>query len=131
MSKNVTSGINKFKTLKIEKPIINIYFYIYICILCLSVRLFPINVKTAEPIGSKIFQTIHITQRRFMDAQNISISKNLKIHEKNMIKSENLLLLFKNVYKEKMGAKPSFLNGRSLEFTWITLSISNCELCIL
>jgi len=40
--------------------------YIYIYFACLSVRLYPINVKTAEPIGPKFFVWTHVTQGRFM-----------------------------------------------------------------
>jgi len=35
--------------------------YLYINLACLSVCLYPINVKTAEPIGPKFFVGPHVT----------------------------------------------------------------------
>ena len=37
---------------------------VYIYILCLSVPLYPINVKTAEPIGPKLFVEHHVTPKK-------------------------------------------------------------------
>ena len=48
-------------------PSISIY------ILCLSVCVFPINVKTAAPIGPKFCVGPHMTQGRFMNDQNFKI----------------------------------------------------------
>ena len=42
-------------------PSISIYIYIYIVFACLSVHLYPINVKTAEPIGPTFCVEPHIT----------------------------------------------------------------------
>ena len=51
---------------------INAYLYLYIYFACLSVRLYPINVKTAEPIGPTFFcVTSHNPQERFIDDQNL------------------------------------------------------------
>ena len=48
-----------------------LYIYIYIVFACLSVHLYPINVKTAEPIGPTFCVEPHIWPKgRFMDAQN-------------------------------------------------------------
>ena len=41
------------------KHMANVYFYIYLA--CLSVFLFPINFRTAEPIGPKILMTTRMT----------------------------------------------------------------------
>ena len=46
----------------IKKYILRPCLYTYI--LCLSVPLYPINVKTAEPIGPKLFVDPHVTTRK-------------------------------------------------------------------
>ena len=56
---------------------------------CLSVRLYPINVKTAEPIGPKFFVGYHVTPGKVYGWSNfqkfasikIRFLKILKIHE--------------------------------------------------
>ena len=37
---------------------------------CLSVCLYPINVKMTEPIGPTFFMATHMTTGKFMDRQN-------------------------------------------------------------
>ena len=44
---------------------------LYINLACLSVRLYPINVKTAEPIGPKFCVGPNMTLGRFLDDQKI------------------------------------------------------------
>ena len=45
-------------------------FLLYINLAWVSVCLYPINVKTAEPIGPKFFVGHHVTQGRFMNDKN-------------------------------------------------------------
>ena len=69
---------------------------------CMSVRLYPINVKTAELIGPKFCVGPHRPQGRIIEAQNcknvvsknLDFSKILKIHEKKLLISYNLYRLF-------------------------------------
>ena len=62
------------------------YLYVYfVCFVCLFVCLYPINVKTAEPIGPK-FSVGPRLLGRFMEHQNLKKkileNKNLPIHLK-------------------------------------------------
>jgi len=67
---------------------------IYIYILCLSVCLYPTNVKTAKSIGPKF--------EKFA-SNKIPFSLNVENHKIYLIKSAIFgLYLFYNVYKEKM-----------------------------
>ena len=52
-----------------ERPKILIYILIRLgCLgVCLSVCLYPINVKTAEPIGPKFFVKPHVTPGKVYD----------------------------------------------------------------
>ena len=57
------------KTLNV-KSIQYTYQSLYINILCLSVCLSKINVKTAEPIGPKCFMVTHMTPRKLNNLKN-------------------------------------------------------------
>ena len=62
---------------------------LYINLACLSVCLYPINVKTAEPIGPKFFVGSRVTPGKVYGSSNfqkfasikIRLLKILKIHE--------------------------------------------------
>ena len=57
-----------------QKRLIHCIFQTYIYFACLGVRLYPINVKTAEPIGPNFLWDLMWPQGRFMDNR---IFKNL------------------------------------------------------
>ena len=73
----------------------------YIYILCLSVCVYPNNVKTAEPIGTKFCVGNQLTPGKVYEW-----SKFLKICFENtqfiLENPQTFLFLFYNVYKEKM-----------------------------
>ena len=81
--------------------------HLYINLACLSVCLYPINVKTAEPIRPKFFVGHHVIPRKVYGWSNfqkfasikIRFLKNLKIHEIFFENPRNFFLLFVN--KEK------------------------------
>ena len=86
---------------------LSIYLY-SINILCLSVCLYPINVKTAEPIGPKICVGPCMTCRKgFINAQSYIklFPKFISMREKIFLKNlRNFLVIFVCfiLYKEKM-----------------------------
>ena len=55
-------------------------YNLYIYFACLSVFLYPKNVKTAEPIGIYFARNLHMTQGRFMDDQNLKNSTKFDSH---------------------------------------------------
>ena len=86
-------------------------FLLYIYFPCLGVCWYPINVKTAEPIGPKVFAGPRVKPgkvygwskfQKFV-SDKIQYLKILKIHNIfYKIRKFFVLLLFYNVYKEKM-----------------------------
>ena len=64
------------------------YLYILCLIVCLLVCLYPINVKTAEPIGSKLVAGPHLTLGKVYGCDRIS--KNLPISKYNLKNLKNL-----------------------------------------
>jgi len=44
--------------------ILMFYLYLHIYFVCLSIGLYPINIKTAEPIGSKFVVGPRVTPRK-------------------------------------------------------------------
>ena len=87
-------------------------FYIYFA--WVSVCLYPINVKTAEPIGPNFFVELAWPQGGFMNDQNfkyiclhqnsifIKFLKILKIHEVFCENPRIIFVLFYDVHKENM-----------------------------
>ena len=76
---------------------------------CLSVCLFPINVKTAEPIGPKFFVGHHKEGLSKIKISNICLHQNsifikflkiLKIHEIFCENPRIIFVLFYDVHKE-------------------------------
>ena len=102
--------ISLFHILKIYISIINIsnnsYFYLYINLACLSgcfsVRLYPINVKTAKPTVTKFCVGQHVTLGKVIDHQNLKIWLLNSISIKFWKSVIFLIGLFYNAYKEKM-----------------------------
>ena len=79
----------------------HLYNFIYTLVVCMSVRLYPINVKTAEPIGPKfcVWPCNRMTQGRFMDAHNY---KKVLIFVKLKKKSANFFCYAFILYKKNM-----------------------------
>ena len=76
------------------------YTFTFIYILCLSVRLYAINTKTAESIGPKIFEATHMIPRKVYGCSKLqkSVSKMLiwkilKIHENIWLNPGNFFVL--------------------------------------
>ena len=78
---------------------------------CLFVRLYPINVKTAEPIGAKFRTGPHITPGKITGRSKLQkllskifdFCKILKMREKVLLNPRTFLLLLSFIlYKEKM-----------------------------
>ena len=76
-----------------EKSVkISFFEYLYIYFACLSVRLYSINVKTAEPIGPTFFVGPHVTQGRFMNDPNFKSLPLKKIRFLKIKKIHKILL---------------------------------------
>jgi len=84
---------------------------LYINLACLFVCLYPINVKTAEPIGPKFFVGPLGTPGKVYESSNICLHQNsivikfFKILKINEIFCENqriIFVLFYDVHKENM-----------------------------
>ena len=65
------------ETLKNYSLYINLYLYINLA--CLFVCLYPINVKTAEPIGPKFFVRHHVTTGKVYKWSKFQIFVSIKI----------------------------------------------------
>ena len=72
--------------------------YIYTLLVCLSVHLYPINVKTAEPIRPKFYVAPHVTPGKEYDwSKFFKKILCLKVYE-----IRKLFYCFFTLYKEKM-----------------------------
>ena len=114
--------------------------YIYTLLVCLFVCSYPINVKTAEPIGPKFCVGPYMTPGKVYGKIKIS-----KIIQQNsifikfwklpnfFIKFANFLSLFHNTYKEKMltikiesGRETPWKPGLYIYFACLSVYLSIC-----
>ena len=112
------------------------YPYLYVNYACLYVCLYPINVKTAEPIRPKFCVWPHVTPGRFMNDQNFQnlcfkvlyFCKILK-SAKKYNKIRNFLFCF-ILYKEKMLTDKATIKGCKMDakrpkspvtYIWVTI----------
>ena len=72
---------------------------LYINLAWLSVCLYPINVKTAEPIGSKFFVGHHVTTGKVYEWSKFQIFVSIKIFCEN---PRIIFVLFYDVHKKNM-----------------------------
>ena len=110
----ITSSFKFFifsETLKNYSLYINLYLYINLA--CLFVCLYPINVKTAEPIGPKFFVRHHVTTGKVYEWSKFQIFVSIKIRSslifenfenlRNFLRNPRIIfVLFYDVHKENM-----------------------------